>query len=213
MFIEDELLTIDETTQLITAMGKVFPDAKPDLNFTNNFELLCAVILSAQTTDIGVNKVTPALFDTYPTPQKMMQADIEDLQDILKTIGLYRNKSKFLLKMSRSLVEDFNGEVPGNRKDLMSLAGVGRKTANVVLSVGFHVPAIAVDTHVERISKRFQIVPQDATVRKVEDILMEKLPEDMWHIAHHILIYFGRYQCPARKHDHDECIRLVQEQL
>lgn len=213
MFIEDELLTIDETTQLITAMGKVFPDAKPDLNFTNNFELLCAVILSAQTTDIGVNKVTPALFDTYPTPQKMMQADIEDLQDILKTIGLYRNKSKFLLKMSRSLVEDFNGEVPDNRKDLMSLAGVGRKTANVVLSVGFHVPAIAVDTHVERISKRFQIVPQDATVRKVEDILMEKLPEDMWHIAHHILIYFGRYQCPARKHDHDECIRLVQEQL
>lgn len=208
-----DLLNKTETTQLIEAMGKIFPKAKAELEYNNPFELLVAVILSAQTTDIAVNKVTPALFEDYPTPKHMMSASLENLEEKLKSIGLYRNKAKFIKNTSKKLVEDFDGDVPNNRKDLMSLPGVGRKTANVVMSVAFEEPAIAVDTHVERVSKRFRIVDEDASVLEVEQALMEKLPENLWSIAHHRLIFFGRYQCPARKHNHDECIELIQKNL
>ncbi len=207
------LLDSTETTKVVKAMGRIYPEAKAELNHKNAFELLIAVILSAQTTDIGVNKVTPALFEAYPTPEAMMQADIVDLESKLKTIGLYRNKAKFIKKTSTQLVENFDGKVPKNRKDLESLSGVGRKTANVVLSVAFNQPAIAVDTHVERIAKKFAIAPEDATVTQVEKYLMKKLPEEIWSEAHHWLIFFGRYQCPARKHDHDQCIALVKEHM
>lgn len=208
-----ELLNATETTKVVTAMGKLYPEAKAELDHKNPFELLIAVILSAQTTDVGVNKVTPALFEAYPTPETMMQAELADLEEKLKTIGLYRNKAKFIKNTSIKLVEDFNGEVPNNRKDLESLPGVGRKTANVVLSVAFKQPAIAVDTHVQRIAKKFHIAPEEATVVQVENYLMEKLPEDIWSDAHHWLIFFGRYQCPARKHDHEECVALVKEHM
>lgn len=161
-------------------MGRIYPEAKAELDHKNAFELLIAVILSAQTTDIGVNKVTPALFEAYPTPEAMMQAELADLEDKLKTIGLYRNKAKFIKKTATQLVENFDSDVPNNRKDLESLSGVGRKTANVVLSVAFNQPAIAVDTHVERITKKFAIAPEDATVIQVEKYLMEKLPEEIW---------------------------------
>lgn len=210
---DQELLNSMETTQVIQAMGKIYPDAKAELDHKNPFELLIAVILSAQTTDVGVNKVTPALFDAYPTPELMMDAELEDLEDKLKTIGLYRNKAKFIKNTATKLVEDFNGEVPNNRKDLESLPGVGRKTANVVLSVAFKQPAIAVDTHVQRIAKIFNIAPENATVVQVEKILMEKLPEKLWSQAHHWLIFFGRYQCPARKHDHEACVAIVKENM
>lgn len=208
-----KLLTKEETTKVIEAMGRIFPEAKAELAHKNAFELLISVILSAQATDIGVNKATPGLFEAYPTPEAMMKADIKDLEDKIKTIGLYRNKAKFIKETSTKLVEDFNGVVPDNRKDLESLPGVGRKTANVVLSVAFNKPAIAVDTHVERVAKKFRIVEEDASVVKVEQILMKKLPEDLWSIAHHRLIFFGRYQCPARKHNHDECIALIKENI
>lgn len=208
-----DLLTKEETTQVIEAMGKIFPDAKAELDHENAFELLIAVILSAQTTDIGVNKVTAALFEAYPTPEKMMVAELEDLEDKLKTIGLFRNKAKFIKRTATKLVEDFNSEVPSTRKDLESLPGVGRKTANVVMSVAFDEPAIAVDTHVERVSKRLNIVDETATVLQVEKVLMEKLPESVWSIAHHRLIFFGRYQCPARAHNHDECIAILQKNM
>jgi len=215
MFLVDveNLLNDVETTKVIEAMGKIFPEAKAELDHRSPFELLVSVILSAQTTDVGVNKVTPALFEAYPTPEAMMQADIEDLEDKLKTIGLYRNKAKFIKNTSKKLVEDFDGEVPNNQKDLQSLPGVGRKTANVVLSVAFETPAIAVDTHVERVSKRLNIVEEEASVIQVENTLKEKLPEKLWSIAHHRLIFFGRYQCPARKHNHEECIALIEEHL
>lgn len=210
---EKQLLNDVETTKVIEAMGRIFPEAKAELNHKNAFELLIAVILSAQTTDVGVNKATPALFEAYPTPELMMEANLEDLEDKIKTIGLYRNKAKFIKKTATMLVGEFNSEVPMNRKDLESLPGVGRKTANVVMSVAFNEPAIAVDTHVERVSKKFNIVAEDASVIQVEKTLMEKLPKELWSIAHHRLIFFGRYQCPARKHNHEECIALVEENI
>lgn len=208
-----QLLNKADTTKIIEAMGKIFPEAKAELDHKNAFELLIAVILSAQTTDIGVNKATPQLFEAYPTPELMMDAELDDLEDKIKTIGLYRNKAKFIKKTAAMLVENFDGEVPRNRKDLESLSGVGRKTANVVMSVAFDEPAIAVDTHVERVSKRLNIVDENATVIQVEKILMEKIPKELWSVAHHRLIFFGRYQCPARKHDHDECIARIEENM
>ncbi len=213
MLEDQNLLTKEETTKVIEAMGKIFPEAKAELDHKNAFELLIAVILSAQTTDIGVNKVTPGLFEAYPTPERMMVAELEDLENKLNTIGLFRNKAKFIKKTATQLVEDFHSEVPNNRKDLESLSGVGRKTANVVMSVVFDEPAIAVDTHVSRVSKRLNIVPKDATVLQVEKSLMEKLPKSIWSIAHHRLIFFGRYQCPARAHDHDECIAILKKNM
>lgn len=205
----DNLLTSEEATKVIQAMGQLFPEAKAELNHDSPFQLLIAVILSAQTTDVGVNKVTPGLFEAYPTPEALMQADREDIMEKIKTIGLYRNKAKFIKSCATDIVERFGGEVPQTRKELQSLAGVGRKTANVVMSVAFAEPAIAVDTHVNRISKKFNIAPEDASIRQVENCLMEKLPEDLWSQAHHWLIFFGRYQCPARDHDHEECVRKV----
>lgn len=205
----DNLLTSEEATKVIQAMGQLFPEAKAELNHDSPFQLLIAVILSAQTTDVGVNKVTPDLFEAYPTPEALMQADREDIMEKIKTIGLYRNKAKFIKSCATDIVERFGGEVPQTRKELQSLAGVGRKTANVVMSVAFDEPAIAVDTHVNRISKKFNIAPEDASIRQVENCLMEKLPEDLWSQAHHWLIFFGRYQCPARDHDHEECVRKV----
>ncbi len=205
----DNLLTSEEATKVIRAMGELFPEAKAELNHNSPFQLLIAVILSAQTTDVGVNKVTPDLFAAYPTPEDLMQADLDDIMEKIKTIGLYRNKAKFIKSCATDIVERFGGEVPQTRKELQSLAGVGRKTANVVMSVAFAEPAIAVDTHVNRISKKFSIAPEDASIRQVENCLMEKLPKDLWSQAHHWLIFFGRYQCPARDHDHDECVRKV----
>lgn len=207
------LLNSTETTKLIEAMGKLFPNAKAELIHKNSFELLISVIMSAQTTDVAVNKVTPALFEAYPTPELMMEAPLDDIMNKIKTIGLYRNKAKFVKNCSRELIERFDGIVPSTHKELESLPGVGRKTANVVMSVAFDKPAIAVDTHVERISKKFNICSQQATVRQVEDSLMEKLPEDLWSIAHHRMIFFGRYQCPARTHDHNQCIQRIKENL
>lgn len=210
---EERLLTSNETIRVIQAMGKLFPEAKAELNHKNAFELLIAVILSAQTTDVSVNRVTPQLFAAYPTPDKLMQADVEEIQEKIKSIGLYRNKAKYLKKCATQLVQRFNGTVPNTRRDLESLSGVGRKTANVVLSVAFGEPAIAVDTHVERVTKLLRIVETEASVREVEETLKEKLPKKMWSLAHHQLIFFGRYQCPARKHDHSECLNKLNEHM
>ena len=145
--------------------------------------------------------------------QLVYGTNIIRIEDKIKTIGLYRNKAKFIKNTATKLVEEFNGEVPMNRKDLESLPGVGRKTSNVVMSVAFNEPAIAVDTHVERIAKKFKMVDENASVIQVEKTLMEKLPKEMWSIAHHRLIFFGRYQCPARKHNHEECIALIEKNM
>lgn len=207
----EKLLNKKETTELIEAMGILFPEAKAELQYSNPFELLIAVILSAQTTDRAVNKVTKKLFADFPTPKKMAQADIKTLEKYLKSIGLYRNKAKFIKGTAQKLLDEFDGKVPQTKKELQTLPGVGRKTANVVMSVAFKEPAIAVDTHVNRLSKKFHIAAADSTFLEVEEALMEKLPPELWSIAHHRLIFFGRYQCPARKHDHKECIRKLEE--
>lgn len=209
----NQLLTSNQVQLVVKAMEKLYPAIESELHFNNHFELVCAVVLSAQATDAGVNRVTPDLFKAYPTPEAMMDAPIENIQELISSIGLYRNKAKYLKKMSRQLVEDFDGIVPQTREELMTLAGVGRKTANVVLTNAFNIPAFAVDTHVERMSKKFYFVPQDASVREVEDIMMNHLPAEYWRQAHHSILLFGRYQCVARSHDHQKCLERIKNEL
>ncbi|HHY96672.1 MAG TPA: endonuclease III [Acholeplasma sp.] len=163
----------------INYLDELFPNAKAELNFSNNFELLIAVVLSAQTTDVSVNKVTPKLFKKYPTPFDLSKADVNEVETIINSIGLYRNKSKNIIELSKILVEKYNGEIPNRREALESLPGVGRKTTNVVLSNAFDVPAFAVDTHVERISKRLGIALENDSVLTVEEKLMALFPRQL----------------------------------
>ncbi|MFL2099935.1 endonuclease III [Desemzia sp. FAM 23991] len=207
------MLSKKKTIQVIEAMGQIFPEAKCELIHRNAFELLISVMMSAQTTDAAVNRITPKLFESYPTPEAFADAPVEEIQEHIKTIGLYRNKAKYIKGCCEKLISDFNSKVPRTREELETLPGVGRKSANVVLSVSFDIPAIAVDTHVERVTKRLKIVPQKASVREVEEVLMKKLPPELWGKAHHRLIFFGRYQCPARKHDHEKCIELLENHM
>lgn len=193
------------TLEVIDEIAKMYPNAKAELNFHNPFELVIVVALSAQTTDASVNRVSPALFEAYPTPEALAKADVHDVMDKIKTIGLYRNKAKNIIACAQKLVEDFHGEVPCTMKELISLPGVGRKTANVVMSVAFGKPALAVDTHVERISKRLDLVPQRASVLEVEETLKKKIPEDRWSKTHHQMIFFGRYFCTAKNPKCGEC--------
>ena len=183
---------------ILKTLDQMFPNATVELKHNNHFELLVAVALSAQTTDIAVNKVTPALFNKYPTPYDLAQADEKDIEKCIKTIGLYRNKAKNIKALSKDLVDKFEGKVPSNRKDLESLPGVGRKTANVVLSNAFDIPALAVDTHVARVSVRLGFAKFGDSVLTIENKLMRKIPKDKWQQAHHQFIFFGRYHCLAR---------------
>ena len=210
---EETILNDKEVIEAIKAITKIYPELGTALKYETNFQLLCAVILSAQTTDIAVNKVTPDLFKSFPTPKAMASASLEDIKDHIRSIGLYNNKSKYLKNMSQMLLEKFAGEVPNNRKDLMLLPGVGRKTANVVLTNGFQTAAFAVDTHVKRVSKKLHFVPKDAAVPEVENIMTEKLPPEMWYPAHHSILLFGRHQCVARKHDHTKCLARIEKAL
>ncbi|MGT2929295.1 endonuclease III [Streptococcus dentasini] len=189
------VLSKKRARKVIEEIIALYPDAKPSLNFKNNFELLIAVLLSAQTTDAAVNKVTPALFEAYPTPQAMAQASEANLSQYISRLGLYRNKAKYMQKCAQQLVDNFGGMVPQTRKELENLAGVGRKTANVVMSVGFGIPAFAVDTHVERICKHHKIVKKSATPLEVEKRVMEVLPREEWLPAHQAMILFGREIC------------------
>ncbi|KRL83912.1 endonuclease III [Ligilactobacillus apodemi] len=199
------MLTKEETVTAIEVMGEIFPNATTSLTKTDPFHFMLSVILSAQATDKSVNLVTPALFSRYKTPLELANASRAEVEDYIKTIGLYRNKARFLIKCSQELVANFNGEVPQTKKELMSLSGVGRKTANVVLAECFGIPAFAVDTHVSRVAKRLGMVPKTSDVLEIEKILMEKIPQDMWIKAHHRMIFFGRYQCMARNPKCETC--------
>ena len=200
------MLNHQETLKAILAMEELIPNPQSDLQYDDPFHLLVAVILSAQTTDKAVNKVMPALIHHYPSPAELKDANLDHLQSLIKQIGLYRNKAKYLKSMAQDLCDRFNGQVPDNRKDLMSLSGVGRKTANVILSLAFYKPAFAVDTHVERIAKKLKIVPQDATPLQIEKIMTEKLPEEYWSKAHQLMVLFGRYHSKANM---TECSELL----
>lgn len=199
------MLSKTKTIEAVQTMGDLFPDAHCELNHRNAFELLIATILSAQATDVGVNKVTPKLFERFPTPVHLAEASEEAVIECIQSLGLYRSKAKNIRLCAQQLLERFNGEVPSTREELVSLAGVGRKTANVVMSVAFNIPAFAVDTHVERISKRLQICRQKDTVLEVEETLCRKIPKELWSRAHHWMIFFGRYHCIARKPKCHEC--------
>ena len=199
------MLSKTKTIEAVQTMGDLFPDAHCELNHRNAFELLIATILSAQATDVGVNKVTPKLFERFPTPAHLAETSEEAVIECIQSLGLYRSKAKNIRLCAQQLIERFNGEVPRTREELVSLAGVGRKTANVVMSVAFNIPAFAVDTHVERISKRLQICRQKDTVLEVEETLCRKIPKELWSRAHHWMIFFGRYHCIARKPKCHEC--------
>ena len=192
------------TEAVLTALDKAHPDARPELDFTNPFELLIATILSAQCTDKQVNKVTPALFRDHPNAASVAAMTEEELAGYIKSCGFFNTKAKHILSACRDIVDRFGGEVPGNREALQSLAGVGRKTANVVLSNAFGVPAIAVDTHVFRVSNRIGLA-EASTVEKTEQQLMENIPEDKWSIAHHWLIFHGRRVCSAQRPKCESC--------
>ncbi|WP_043933630.1 endonuclease III [Bacillus sp. EB01] len=179
-------------------MGRMFPDAHCELNHSNPFELVVAVALSAQCTDVLVNKVTESLFKKYNTPQDYLNVPLEELENDIRSIGLFRNKAKNIQKLSKMILEEYGGQVPMDRDELTKLPGVGRKTANVVVSVAFGVPAIAVDTHVERVSKRLGICRWKDSVLEVEKTLMKKVPMEEWSVTHHRLIFFGRYHCKAQ---------------
>ncbi|TKC19684.1 endonuclease III [Robertmurraya kyonggiensis] len=189
----------------LDTIGEMYPDAHCELDHSNPFELVIAVALSAQCTDVLVNKVTKSLFQKYKTPEDYLSVPIEELQNDIRSIGLYRNKAKNIQKLSQLLLDEYNGEVPRDRDELTNLPGVGRKTANVVVSVAFGVPAIAVDTHVERVSKRLGICKWKDSVLEVEKTLMKKIPEDEWSVTHHRLIFFGRYHCKAQNPQCEQC--------
>lgn len=193
------------TDEILDILEEMFPNAECELIHKNAFELLVAVVLSAQTTDVSVNKITPTLFEAFPTPQALAQGDIKEIEQKIKRIGLYRNKARSIQNLSQSLVEHFDGIVPSSMKELTSLAGVGRKTANVVRSVCFDIPSIAVDTHVERISKRLGLAKPQDSVEKVEEKLKRKIKRERWNRAHHLFIFFGRYHCTARNPQCESC--------
>lgn len=190
---------------IITELDKLFPDAHCELVHQSNFELLIAVVLSAQTTDERVNSVTPVLFRKYPDARKLSKAKLSDVEKIIKPIGLYHNKAINIIKIAEKLVSDFDGEVPEKREELESLPGVGRKSANVVLNNCFKVPTFAVDTHVSRVSKRLGIADEEDDVNEIERKLMRFFPEDKWGKLHHQFIFFGRYKCKAKNPDCSDC--------
>ena len=199
------MLTKAQIRYCLDEMKKMFPNAQCELNHKNPFELVIAVLLSAQCTDVLVNKVTEDLFKKYKTPSDYLAVSLEELQYDIKSIGLYRNKAKHIRKLCQSLLDHYNGEVPRTKSELVKLAGVGRKTANVVASVAFNEPAIAVDTHVERVSKRLAICRWKDSVNEVEETLMRKVPKEEWSDTHHLMIFFGRYHCKSRNPNCPAC--------
>lgn len=190
--------------QQIELLGEVYKDVKPALIFKNPFELLIAVILSAQCTDKRVNVTTARLFAKAPTPEAIIDMGIEALENEIRDCGLFRNKAKNIMATCRTLVEEFSGEVPSDYDTLLKLPGVGRKTANVVTSIAFNRPAIAVDTHVFRVANRLKLAVGD-TPLQVEQGLMKAIPKEKWSAAHHWLIWHGRKLCRARNPLCGEC--------
>lgn len=191
-------LTRPEVETVFARFAAAIPEPRGELHYVNPYTLLVAVVLSAQATDAGVNKATPALFTLAPTPEKMVDLGVDKVEHLIRTIGLFRTKARNVVALSRKLVEEFGGEVPQSREQLETLPGVGRKTANVVLNTAFHQPAIAVDTHIFRVSNRVGIAP-GKDVLAVERALEDHVPAGYQLHAHHWLILHGRYTCMARR--------------
>lgn len=189
----------ERALEILNELYKYYPNPHCELDHRNPFELLIATILSAQCTDVRVNKTTPALFETYPTPELMKDAPLEELEELVKSTGFYRNKAKSLKETSRILVEEFDGEVPQNMKDLLKLRGAARKTANVVLGNAFGINVgVVVDTHVKRFSNRFGLTKEKKNTNKIEKDLMALFPRESWTDLSHLMIHHGRGPCKAR---------------
>ena len=199
-------MTKNEKREIISKyLDELFPNPKCELIYHNDYELLIAIVLSAQTTDKRVNMVTPILFSKYPTLEKLSEAPIDLLEEILKPIGSFRKKAIYVKDIAYNLTTKYQGIVPTEREKLEKLKGVGRKTINVFLSEYYNYPAIAVDTHVERISKRLRIASKKATVLEVEEKLQKFFPKNEWAKRHLQLVLFGRYYCKAVKPDCSSC--------
>lgn len=192
------MLSKEKWASFLQVMDEMYPDAHCELVHDNPFELTIATLLSAQCTDVLVNKVTKTLFQKYKTPEDYLAVPLEELQNDIRSIGLFRNKAKNIQLLCEKLIHEFGGEIPASREALVTLPGVGRKTANVVLSVAFDIPALAVDTHVERVSKRLGLCRWKDSVLEVEETIMKKTPMEKWSKTHHQLIFFGRYHCKAQ---------------
>ena len=195
----------DKRTEIFSRLRDANPEPTTELNYSSPFELLIAVILSAQATDVGVNKATAKLFPAANTPEAILALGVDGLKEYIKTIGLFNSKAENVIKTCRMLIEKHGGEVPDKREELEALPGVGRKTANVVLNTAFRQPAMAVDTHIFRISNRTGIAPGKNVV-EVEKRLMRLVPKEFLMDAHHWLILHGRYTCTARKPKCGACI-------
>lgn len=199
------LLSEEEMNIVFSRWQAQNPSPASELNYVNPFTLLVAVVLSAQATDKSVNIATEKLFQVADSPEKLLALGEENLIPYIQSIGLYKNKAKHLIGLSKKLLEDFKGQVPDNRDDLMSLPGVGRKTANVVLNVIFHQPTMPVDTHLLRISPKIGLA-EGSTPETVEKSLLERIPPEFLHDAHHWILLHGRYVCTARNPKCQECL-------
>lgn len=201
----------ERAQEILNELYSYYPNPHCELDHNNPFELLIATILSAQCTDVRVNKVTPELFETYPTPELMANAPIEELEQLVRTTGFFRNKAKSLKETSKTLVEQFDGEVPKNMNDLLKLRGAARKTANVVLGNAFGInEGVVVDTHVKRFSNRFGLTKHKSNTDKIELDLMALFPQESWTDLSHLMIHHGRGPCKARiskAPDHPLCVK------
>lgn len=202
---------IGRALEIFDELVKHYPNAYCELNHRNPFELLIATILSAQCTDVRVNKVTPALFKAYPTPAAMAEAPLEELEELVRTTGFFRNKAKSLKEASQTLVDEFDGEVPNTMEELLTLRGAARKTANVVLGNAFGInEGVVVDTHVRRISNRLGLTKEEKNTDKIERDLMALFPRETWTDLSHLMIHHGRNACKARissPSEHPICIK------
>lgn len=191
--------------RILEYLDELFPNPVCELEYKKDYELLIAIMLSAQTTDKRVNKVTKVLFNKYKSIQELSNAEIEDIENIIRELGNFRKKSIYVKNIAKILSDDWQGYVPNDRKYLESLNGVGRKTANVFLGVIYNEPTIAVDTHVERVSKRLGLSKQNSNVLEVEKSLMKQIPQERWIRTHHQLVLFGRYHCKAINPNCNNC--------
>ena len=198
-------MSYEKINKILDDLDSLYPDAKAGLDFTTPFELLIATILSAQCTDVRVNKVTAVLFNEHNTPKSILDLGIDGLTKYIKSCGLYKTKSKNIINTCNVLYHDYDSKVPDNIEELMKLPGVGRKTANVVVSNAFDTPAIAVDTHVFRVTNRIGIV-NEKDVLSTEKALMRVIPKERWSKSHHLFIWHGRNICKARNPKCEECI-------
>ncbi len=197
------LLTNEQALSVLKRINRLYPNAKGELKWDSVFHLLCAVSMSARTTDKMVNRVTPKFNRDFPEPEDLAQASLTAIESDIASIGFYHAKAKHLKAMASLLIDRYDGHIPKDKAALMTLPGVGEKTANVVLAEAYQIPAIAVDTHVSRISKAFHLVPNDASPHEIEKRLESILPKKDWIATHHAMIFFGRYTMKARNKDKD----------